>query len=76
MLIFNEEEDYRDVEQVLHKGGVVDKALHFYYNEEYWKEWIRMTTPSAIEHAARIQSIFDYVKSEHALQEHLTKDCG
>eukprot|EP00590_Aulacoseira_subarctica_P002500 CAMPEP_0172426382 /NCGR_PEP_ID=MMETSP1064-20121228/37167_1 /TAXON_ID=202472 /ORGANISM="Aulacoseira subarctica , Strain CCAP 1002/5" /LENGTH=56 /DNA_ID=CAMNT_0013169941 /DNA_START=14 /DNA_END=180 /DNA_ORIENTATION=+ len=35
-----------------------------------------MTTPSATEHAARIQTIFDFVKSEPALQEYLTKDCN
>jgi len=71
--IFNDE-DYKDVERVLHEKGVVDKAFHYYYNREYWKERIRMTTPSADEHAARIQTIFDYVKSEVALEQYLTND--
>lgn len=33
-----------------------------------------MTTPSADEHIARIQTIVDYVKSEVALQQYLTND--
>jgi len=71
--IFNDD-DYKDVERVLNEKGIVDKALHYYYNREFWKERIRMTTPSANEHSARIQAIFDFVKSEAALQEYLTKD--
>ncbi len=44
--IFNDE-DYEDVEWVLHEKGVADEALHYYYNNKYWKECIRMATPSA-----------------------------
>ena len=70
-------DDKEKLEKVLEERGVkTDEARldHFYHNREYWRQRVRMFTPSAKNHAERIRSVHEAVKSDGEMKKYYSNE--
>ena len=54
--------------------GINDWLWHFWFNREWWRKRVRMLTPKAEEHAARIRVVSEFFRTNTDLQPYYTED--
>ena len=65
------DEDFQPVvEYVCQTLEIQDWRQHFRFNREWWRQRVRMLTPKAEEHAARIRVVHNLVKNDSAFKEY------
>lgn len=70
-------DDKIKVEAVLAEQGVNtdERRLdHFYHNREWWRQRVRMYTPPAKDHGARIRSVHEVVKNDPEMKQYYSAD--
>jgi hypothetical protein len=71
-----DEDDYQAVcDYLAQKKSItaLEQVLrNFYFNREWWRRHVRMYTPPAKEHAARIRCILKFIQNESSLRPHVT----
>jgi len=66
--------DYKNVVAVLSCKDVDDYEEHFFFNRDYWKLRVKMTTPPPAEHAAKVLFLREEIKEIPELKEYYSDD--